>query len=1223
MPLDFAGDTLATARELNLTSSSQTIGDSVGSLDSRDYYSFTLSDSLGDNFASRSRFNLSLNGLSANADLELLNSNGEVLQTSAEPGINAESISTILDSGVYYIGVYPAANAFTDYNLSLSATPERSTSSIPSQDPVTAFGDSSFETGVFTVGRTGEVSFDYLFDGGKYRGELAIFNLEGMDASQLGSQAFIQEAVQRALSNSNLGHVVISDSPEAARFSGTITGERQDWNMGKSLGVKTFTMNPGDRFGLMLVPNGTVQEVLNSSSIRGALRPLFSMATADPNDAFDGRQFADANGRGNTFVIEDQALQGSTGSDYLRDSAKGDRDYNDIVFRITGAAGQAVNLDDVINPAHDWRTTQVGGKLMGFINPPANQPLIGIIDTGLVAENPDIDPFRIRYGPSSYRPDKDGNPLLQSGQGDEHGTAIAGIIAATQNNGIGIDGINDRAPLYVARAIGSGQWAEALTDFVDAAVASGQPNAIANLSFDLTQINPDGSVTLRYEFTPAERKALEYARQHGVLIVVAAGNDGELMSVLGQASQEFDNIITVGAVQQVDVPPSTGFPNSSRYIETHSFERSGYSSYGYGLDIVAEGGTVDRPVLSTTGNGVGTLWGTSVATAKVTGAASLVWAANPGLSYRQAIDILEQTATDLQGRGWDAETGYGLLNMAAAVGLATTTAPQSPNTPPILTPTTWSGEGNVTPIERASADYFSGNGRYYNWVPYTIRRGDTLSTIAQRTMGGDTAPYYDFIADRNNIANPNLIYPGRRIEIPQEVSIGGNIQDVWQQNRTTLGNPIETIQSFSSDRDIRYQRFENGSIVSSPSGTFALSGDIRQTFLNTGGLEGWLGTPTSAQTAQGNGVSRQNFENGYILFNGQTATAYRTGNATPSPRPSDGSLDREAAVDYAEQYNDSRNPRYHDYSREGGNCANFVSQCLVAGGLLSNRADSTGRNPYEYINADGLTDYLLEEDLAERVTSVSELRPGDVISFETPSDDDVRHVTLYMGNGQVASNTNDGIFPWQRFASSGRTAIFLHITDSSSSPNPPGDNSSSSLVPHDGNDPGELLRTVNTAWGRKNITVGAVDTDEKVEAVLAAIRAFENGGRYGSNGGSTPGDSGASTSIGAYQERYPREYIPVGNRVMGTRVTVDQFYQGNPLAQDIAAIGRLKANDILDLIQNSNLRDEQQRLEIARQVVNAWGSWYSDRDRIHSTPEQKSQYRQAHSQAILAALNIA
>nr|WP_236117319.1 S8/S53 family peptidase [Hassalia byssoidea] len=111
---------------------------------------------------------------------------------------------------------------------------------------------------------------------------------------------------------------------------------------------------------------------------------------------------------------------------------------------------------------------------------------------------------------------------MADGEGNEHGTFDLGIIAATNNNDIGIDGINDQAQVWVGRAIGSGKWAESLREFVDEFKTSGQPNGLVNLSLDLTQQNPDGTITTRYEFTPQEREALEYARQNHVLIVAAA-----------------------------------------------------------------------------------------------------------------------------------------------------------------------------------------------------------------------------------------------------------------------------------------------------------------------------------------------------------------------------------------------------------------------------------------------------------------------------------------------------------------------------------------------------------------------------------------------------------------------------------------------------------------------------------------------------------------------------
>jgi hypothetical protein len=307
-------------------------------------------------------------------------------------------------------------------------------------------------------------------------------------------------------------------------------------------------------------------------------------------------------------------------------------------------------------------------QLLDF--PVASQPLVGTIDTGVNANSPYFNYANIEQGRDYVGGDN--NPLLQAGEGSEHGTFMLGII----------DAINKKAPKWVGRAIDSGKWADSLVEFVDAAKASGQKNAIANLSLDLTQKDSDGSVTTRYELTPKERSAIEYARQNGVLLVVAAGNDGGVMSVLGQASQEFDNIITVGSAD--------------------GNNRADYSSFGRGLDIVAEGGTSDNPELSTVGDGVGTMAGTSVATAKVAGATSLVWAANPDLSYRQVIEILEKTARDLGAPGRDDETGFGFLNTLAAVDLAKKTTPEVYQPTPWYAPETWSGEGKVTPEERAA-----------------------------------------------------------------------------------------------------------------------------------------------------------------------------------------------------------------------------------------------------------------------------------------------------------------------------------------------------------------------------------------------------------------------------------------------------------------------------------------------------------------------------------------
>ncbi len=216
----------------------------------------------------------------------------------------------------------------------------------------------NFDSGIFQVEESGEVSVDFLYDGGSYKGELAIFSLEGMENYEPGSLEFMQEAARRSLSQSTLGHVVISDAKEAARFDGFL-GESRTWNSGTYLGGKTYSMRPGDIFGLMLVPDGSIRAVVEGSNLTGARLPLFSLSTANPEDAFHIGQIADINGEGNAFSMEDKSVLLSS-----------DRDYNDLIFQIRGARGKALLLDDVAKADTDWRlTTELGIEILNYITP--------------------------------------------------------------------------------------------------------------------------------------------------------------------------------------------------------------------------------------------------------------------------------------------------------------------------------------------------------------------------------------------------------------------------------------------------------------------------------------------------------------------------------------------------------------------------------------------------------------------------------------------------------------------------------------------------------------------------------------------------------------------------------------------------------------------------------------------------------------------------------------
>ncbi|MEH1866650.1 MAG: ELWxxDGT repeat protein [Nostoc sp.] len=114
-PVDNAGNTLATARNINtLSSTPSNFTDYVNSIDSNDYYRFDLT--------SNTLVDLTLTPQTADANVQILDSNGAALATSSQTGITPDIIRHSLNAGVYYIRVYPASGAATNYDLSVSAT---------------------------------------------------------------------------------------------------------------------------------------------------------------------------------------------------------------------------------------------------------------------------------------------------------------------------------------------------------------------------------------------------------------------------------------------------------------------------------------------------------------------------------------------------------------------------------------------------------------------------------------------------------------------------------------------------------------------------------------------------------------------------------------------------------------------------------------------------------------------------------------------------------------------------------------------------------------------------------------------------------------------------------------------------------------------------------------------------------------------------------------------
>jgi thermitase len=265
--------------------------------------------------------------------------------------------------------------------------------------------------------------------------------------------------------------------------------------------------------------------------------------------------------------------------------------------------------------------------------------VIAIVDTGVDAQHPDLAAKIVG-----------GTSLLGSGKDQfGHGTHVAGIAAASTNNGTGVAGICPRCsimPVRVLDANGSGSMSDVAAGIVYAANNGAR---VINLSLG----GPSTSQTLR--------AALEYAVAHKALPVAAMGK-----SYTPQALEPayWYSALSVGAVDQ-------------------SGTKADFSNYGAKTDVDAPGVAVlsTMPTYPVTLNqtyaqNYDALSGTSMATPVVSGVAGLVLSRNPSLSAAQVKGIIEATAGD--GKSFNTNTGFGLVNAAKAVATAAqidTTAP--------------------------------------------------------------------------------------------------------------------------------------------------------------------------------------------------------------------------------------------------------------------------------------------------------------------------------------------------------------------------------------------------------------------------------------------------------------------------------------------------------------------------------------------------------------------
>jgi serine protease len=243
-----------------------------------------------------------------------------------------------------------------------------------------------------------------------------------------------------------------------------------------------------------------------------------------------------------------------------------------------------------------------------------------------------------------------------------HGTAVASLIAANNDDGFGMAGFGGATHLISFRD-------EELSD--------------TSIALALLKLTSLGCRIINMSFggpeplSPILRDAVDKTFAAGVLMVAGTGNEG--------AGVEYP----AADLQPPDGGPSLGLAVGSSDVNGST---SSFSNTGRNLSLLAPGDYNDGcsgvlaaiPAVSKmwdgscwpTFNGPGggryaSVAGTSFSSPEVAGVAALVWAARPDLDSSKVTEIIKRSARHEGSEAWTPQRGFGVLDAAAALELAT------------------------------------------------------------------------------------------------------------------------------------------------------------------------------------------------------------------------------------------------------------------------------------------------------------------------------------------------------------------------------------------------------------------------------------------------------------------------------------------------------------------------------------------------------------------------
>ena len=345
--------------------------------------------------------------------------------------------------------------------------------------------------------------------------------------------------------------------------------------------------------------------------------------------------------------------------------------------------------------SQQWGAAKVNAPSAWATTTGAASVVIADLDTGVAFSQPDLQ-GRLVAGYDFINNDAD--PTDDNG----HGTETAGIIGAASNNGTGVAGMCWTCAIMPVKVLDStayGAWS-AIANGITWATDHGAK--VINMSLGGTT----GSSTLQ--------SAVQYAENHDVLVVAAAGNNA---STAPFYPAYYPGVLSVAGTQSTDALYS-------------------WSDYGSWVRVAAPGCdyTTNRS------SGYGSFCGTSAATPVVAGLAGLARAASPTATAAEIKSAIETSAADIgsvvaSGRV-DAAGTLAVLGGAPAPAPTNTPSPTPTASPsPSPTNTTMTFSGSLT-AKAASRSFSVNSGAGQLTMSLTFNKSASLALAL--TSGSQT-----------------------------------------------------------------------------------------------------------------------------------------------------------------------------------------------------------------------------------------------------------------------------------------------------------------------------------------------------------------------------------------------------------------------------------------------------------------------------------------------------